>query len=181
MMLAMSMPMYFFNRKYNGNKIRKLTGIDNEMVANAPTFEKAFKMFSNWCLGTGDDICIHAWSDSDYCQVIKEIEMKEYIPSDEEEIIVSDNWDDFQYKFDSRLNFEKQVKLSTALNMAGIDFEGREHDALDDARNTAELLKVFSDSELFDLTLQKIEEVMTPTSIACSLGSMFDFSAFLSA
>lgn len=163
------------------NKIRKLTGISTEMVANAPTFETAFRMFTSWCLGTGDEIKIHAWSDSDYIQVMKEIRMKEYEISDDEKIITADNWDDFQLKFDSRLNFERQVKLSTALDMAGIEFEGREHDALDDARNTAELLKVFSDKELFDSTLKKIEEVMTPTNIGCSLGSMFDFSAFLSA
>lgn len=162
-------------------KIRKLTGINDEMVANAPEFETAFKMFTNWCNGTGDDIKIHAWSDSDYLQIIKEIKIKGYEPDKDERALISDNWDDFQAKFDERLRFENQIKLSTALNMAGIPFEGREHDALDDARNTAELLKVFSDEELFNTTLKKIEELMTPTNIGCSLGSMFDFSAFLSA
>lgn len=162
-------------------KIRRLTGITNEMVENAPTFSTAFKMFTSWCLGTGDEIKIHAWSDSDYLQIIKEIKIKEYEPSKEEKDIISDNWDDFQEKFDSRLNFEKQVKLSTALEMAGIMFEGKEHDALDDARNTAELLKLFSDKELFNLTLKKIEEIMTPTNINTSLGSMFDFAALLGA
>lgn len=41
--------------------------------------------------------------------------------------------------------------------MAGIDFSGREHDALDDAGNTAELLHIFLDEELFEKTLRKIE------------------------
>jgi len=43
------------------------------------------------------------------------------------------------------------------------------------------LLAIFNDKELFDKTLAKIKDVMTPTNIGCSLGSMFDFSAFLTA
>ena len=162
-------------------KIRKLTGITDEMVANAPNFNTAFRMFTSWCNGTGDEIIIHAWSDSDYYQIQKEIQIKAYEISEDEKFITDNEWDDFQEKFDSRLNFESQLKLSTALDMAGINFEGNEHDALDDARNTAELLKVFSDQALFDKTLKLIEEVMTPSNISCSLGSLFDFSSLMDA
>lgn len=161
--------------------IRRLTGITNEMVENAPEFNVAFKMFTSWCLGTGDEFVIHAWSDSDYNQIKKEIEIKGYEPEDEERIITDVEWDDFQHQFDIHLGFERQLSLSSALDMAGIDFEGKAHDALDDARNTAELLKLFSDEALFDKTLRKIKECMTPTSIDCSLGSLFDFSIFLDA
>ena len=62
--------------------------------------------------------------------------------------------------------------------MAGVDFSGREHDALDDARNTAELLQIFRDEELFDKTLRKIKEYMEPTEIGNTIGSLIDFSAF---
>lgn len=82
-------------------KITRLTGITNKMVENAPTFSKAFKMFTDWCLG------IH-----------------------------------------------------------------------DDARNTAKLLHLFQDEELFDQTLRKIEEVMKPSSLENTLGSMIDLSMF---
>ncbi|MBQ7431134.1 MAG: exonuclease domain-containing protein [Butyrivibrio sp.] len=50
-------------------KITKLTGITNEMVKNAPTFKEALHMFTSWCLGTGDDITIYAWSESDFDQI----------------------------------------------------------------------------------------------------------------
>lgn len=65
-------------------EIRNLTGITDVMVANAPVFREAFRMFTNWCLGTGDEVTIYAWSDSDYNQVVKEILLKEYELSDEE-------------------------------------------------------------------------------------------------
>ena len=61
--------------------------------------------------------------------------------------------------------------------MAGIDFSGREHDALDDARNTAELFQIFNDENLFERTLKKIEEVMKTSSLENTIGSLFDFSS----
>ena len=47
-------------------KISRLTGITDDMVVNAPKFNEALRMFTNWCLGTGDDVTIYAWSESDY-------------------------------------------------------------------------------------------------------------------
>jgi len=158
-------------------KISKLTGITDEMVMNAPKFNEAFKMFTNWCMGTGDDITIYAWSDSDFIQISKEIELKSYEMSESEKHMVFNQWNDFQNEFDCHLGFERQVSLKMALDMAGIDFSGREHDALDDARNTAELLQIFSDEKLFNKTLKKIEEIMKPSSLENTLGSMFDFSS----
>lgn len=159
-------------------KISRLTGITDAMVINAPKFREAFKMFTNWCMGTGDEVTIYAWSNTDYNQIMKESILKEYELSDEEHQLVDSEWTDFQKEFDGHLGFERQVSLKLALEMAGIDFSGREHDALDDARNTAELLQIFKDESLFDKTLRKIKEVMKPTSLGNTLGSMVDFSMF---
>jgi len=119
--------------------VRDLTGITYDMVINAPKFNEALKMFSNWCLGVDDDIKIYAWSDNDYKQVSKELRLKKYDISTIESKIFSNEWNDFQEEFDTELGFDKQVSLSLALDMAGINFLGREHSALDDARNTAKL------------------------------------------
>ena len=159
-------------------KISALTGITYEMVQNAPTFSEALRMFTNWCLGTGEEVTIYAWSKSDFTQVKKEMMVKEYEISGSEETIFNNPWSDFQEEFDSHLGFQKQVSLKMALDMAGVDFSGREHDALDDARNTAELLHIFREKTLFDLTLRKIKEAMEPTNINTTLGSMIDFSMF---
>lgn len=160
-------------------KISKLTGITNEMVANAPTFSVAFKQFTDWCLNIKDDVMIYAWSNIDHSQVMKEIQLKQYKLSEEEHKLIEHGWTDFQNEFDIHLGFERQISLKLALDMAGIDFNGRQHDALDDARNTAKLLRVFKDEELFDQTLRKIEEVMKPSSLENTLGNLIDLSMFM--
>ena len=160
------------------NNITKLTGITTEMVENAPLFNDALKMFMNWCIGTGDEVTIYAWSDSDFNQISKEIVLKEYEISNNERAYLENPWSDFQQEFDVNLGFERQISLKMALDMAGVDFTGRQHDALDDARNTAELLHIFMDSDLFEKTLRKIKDVMQPKELGCSLGDLFDFSAF---
>lgn len=160
-------------------KISKLTGITNEMVANAPTFSVAFKQFTDWCLNIKDDVMIYAWSNTDHSQVMKKIQLKQYKLSEEEHKLMEHGWTDFQNEFDIHLGFERQISLKLALDMAGIDFNGRQHDALDDARNTAKLLRVFKDEELFDQTLRKIEEVMKPSSLENTLGNLIDLSMFM--
>ena len=161
------------------HKITKLTGITNEMVANAPTFRDAFKMFTNWCLGTGDNVTLYAWSENDYNQIKGEIALKGYMLSAAEEELMEREWIDFQKEFDTKLGFDRQLSLKFALEMAGIEFSGREHDALDDARNTAEVLHIFKNEALYNHTLRKIEEVMTPKNLGNTLGSMVDFSSFV--
>ena len=160
-------------------KISKLTEITNEMVANAPTFSVAFKQFTDWCLNIKDDVMIYAWSNTDHSQVMKDIQLKQYKLSEEEHKLMEHGWTDFQNEFDIHLGFERQISLKLALDMAGIDFNGRQHDALDDARNTAKLLRVFKDEELFDQTLRKIEEVMKPSSLENTLGNLIDLSMFM--
>lgn len=159
-------------------KINSLTGITDNMVSNAPKFKEAFKMFTNWCLKSGDDVTIYAWSDTDYNQIIRELVLKEYELSASEHDLIDSEWIDFQQEFDFHIGFERQVSLKLALEMAGIDFSGRAHDALDDARNTAELLHFFKDENLFDRTLRKIQEVMKPSSLGNTLGDMVDLSMF---
>lgn len=158
--------------------ITKLTGITTDMVRNAPTFAEALRMFTTWCLGTEDDVTVYAWSDNDFSQITKEIRLKHYQIRPDEALLLTREWSDFQHEFDTYLGFERQLSLTFALSMAGIDFMGHKHDALDDARNTAGLLQIFRNPALFDLTLAKIKEAMEPTDIGISLGELFDFSAF---
>ena len=162
-------------------KIFELTGITDDMVLNAPKFNEALRMFTSWCLGAGDDVTVYAWSKNDYLQISKEIILKDYEITRQEASLLENAWSDFQQEFDSHLGFERNLSLKVALDMAGVNFSGREHDALDDARNTAELLHIFKDENLFDKTLRKIKEFMEPTELVNTIGDLFDFSAFASA
>lgn len=162
-------------------KISKLTGITMDMVITAPEFVDAFRMFTNWCLGTGDEVKIYAWSESDYAQISKEIQLTGYKIDDKERVITDVEWNDFQKEFDEHIGFEKCIALNTALTMAGVEFQGRQHDALDDARNTAKLLMIYSDKNLFEETLAKIKEAMNGKQLSVSLGNIIDFESLSTA
>ena len=99
--------------------------------------------------------------------------------SKEEELITDIPWQDFQRTIDDYLGFERQISLQKALELAGIDFNGHAHDALDDARNTARLLSVYQDPVKIKEVLEKIREVMIPTPLGNSIGNMFDFSTLV--
>ena len=158
--------------------VAELTGITFDMVQNAPTFAEALRMFTNWCLGTGDEVTLYSWSDTDYNHIVKEMLMKSYIVSTAEVCVLERPWQDFQAEFDHHLGFEKMVSLKNALNMAGIEFSGREHDALDDARSTSKLLRVFRNRELFEMVFGRVAEAMKPSHCGTCIGDMFDMSAF---
>ncbi len=157
-------------------KYERLTGITTSMVENAPDFENALNMFIKWCENLNDEIQFCQWSESDLMQIKKEIVMKQYITTDREDFLLSE-WCDFQHEFGELLGIEKKISLKEALMYAGIDFEGRQHDALYDARNTAVLLATARDEENRKEHFDKIIAAMKPKSEnSFTLGDVFDFS-----
>lgn len=157
--------------------VTKLTRITTEQVQKAPVLEEAIHIFFAWCHGMNDEIVIHEWSDADLEQLTKEIALKK-IRIDEEDMNLLVGWSDFQKEYGEKLHLDNQVSLKNAVMYAGIDFEGREHDALDDARNTAELLKIVRTPSLCESALQHVIEVLTPTpTCSATLGDLFNFGA----
>jgi inhibitor of KinA sporulation pathway (predicted exonuclease) len=62
---------------------------------------------------------------------------------------IFDNWVDAQLTFGEKMDSPKTYKLSEALIIADINYDNGEHDALVDARNTAQLfIKMETESEL---------------------------------
>ena len=59
------------------------------------------------------------------------------------------------------------------------EIEGQQHDALSDAANTAELLKIVRNQHLFEEHLQVAKEALETKSLGNTLGSMFEFSGLL--
>lgn len=115
------------------SKIIKLTGITHENLAGADYFEAVLKKFSEWL---PDDVeAFVAWSETDGAQIRKELEAKGIVNYKVERLL--GNYIDAQAIFTEKMSSDRAYKLSEALIAADIVTEGREHDGLVDAYNTA--------------------------------------------
>lgn len=166
--------------KYNDKierKIEKLTGITFDKVQAAPYFGDAVDMFLQWCSSIPDEISFIQWSESDLKQLSGEMLLKSYIPSIKQEKFL-DNWTDFQKEYGDTLGVDRQLSLQKALMYAGLDAEGKLHDALFDARNTGRLVRIVRTPDLCDNVLRHVINAIKPKPIEVALGSLFDFSKF---
>lgn len=156
-------------------RIERLTGITTKQIEAAPCFAEAAEMFFNWCWSIQDDIEIFQWSSSDYEQFMGEVLLKGYDLTARQLELLS-GWNDFQKEYGEKLGLDNQISLKNALMYAGLDFDGKEHDALYDARNTANLVMTVRTPELCKKALEAVIEALTPKSIGSSMGDLFDFS-----
>lgn len=155
----------------------RLTGISTAMVANAPVFETALKMFCSWCHSMNDELQFYQWSETDLEQITSEMKMKEILLDTSDQQLFT-KWEDFQKEYGETLNLSNAISLKNAVMFAGVDFEGDEHDALDDARNTAILLKIVRTPALCKQALEHVIDALTPKQVSSTLGSMFNFAEF---
>lgn len=116
------------------NFIEKLTGISRKAVQGAPKVKEALELFVNWL---PSDAVLVSWSENDESQIRKEIEAKNIFIKGLDDYL--DTWVDCQKTFGEKMNAQKNYKLSEALIIADIDYDEGEHDALVDAKNTAQL------------------------------------------
>lgn len=152
-------------------KFQKLTGITTEDVAEASVLADVLTRFIDWC---GEDYTIYSWSDSDIWQIMNETRLKNLtdLPG---LTYMYNNWRDFQQEFSELLHFEKVMNLGRAVNLAGLDFSGREHDGLADARMTSHLYVESRDSKSFDRLRKMVEEAFSESTF--TMGDMFDFGS----
>jgi len=124
--------------------IEELTGITKEDLVGAPRVREALEMFLDW---VPEDSILVTWSESDAAQIRGETAEKgiEIEGLD----FYLDNYEDCQLTFGERMNAHKTYRLSEALIIANIDYDENIHDALVDARNTAQLfIKMELEDEL---------------------------------
>ena len=134
----------------------RLTGITNDMVADAADFETVLNDFAAWC---DDAETIYAWSGSDLDQLRGEVKMKGVaFPMDR----LAGKWADFQKIFTRVVGLKRELSLEQAVNIADISFEGHQHDALWDARNTAELYRIYRDEKRFDAVIGPLRAAVNP-------------------
>ncbi len=153
-------------------KIQRLTGISYDQVRESSPVETAIKVFADWC---GSDYEIYAWSDNDLRQLSRELAAKK-IPITSDLDYMMSHWKDYQQEFGSMFPFENLFSLINAVNITGIDFKGRAHNGLDDARNTANIYRMTQDPVRFENFRRQVLSLVKP-SRAFTLGDMFDFSS----
>lgn len=154
------------------NFIKSLTGIREANVRKAKPLGVVVREMLAW-IGT-EDINFYSWSDNDYRQFKKELQAKEIESDDFVPLLNEKNWIDFQQVFDKRFKFGKSLSLKDALFYLEIDPEGRLHDGLADARNTARMIAKMEKypDKLFLLdTVRKNEQeaVSIGTNLGCLL------------
>ena len=116
--------------------ITSLTGITIADIKDAPRFKDAIDSFTSWI---PKDAILVTWSDNDTNQLRYENSMKG-IPNALIEKIC-DNAIDCQKLFGEKIHISRPYKLEEALIISDVLQEGRLHDGLDDAKNTAVLFK----------------------------------------
>ncbi|MCR5272950.1 MAG: exonuclease domain-containing protein [Lachnospiraceae bacterium] len=149
----------YFKPEYNTEIdyiINNITGISYDMVKNEKTFTEAVGDFVDWCAKDGE-FRVYAWSNCDRAQFMKELTLKN-IKITSEICAMMNNWEDFQRMFDIAVKACHSTSLENALKMVGLNFEGRAHDGMDDAINTARLFALFNDSEKFKPISNSLKE-----------------------
>lgn len=155
--------------------VYNLTGIDDYFLNGCNGIEDEMNAFAAWCLESGDDITIYAWSESDLVQIQKEYLLKNLEPS-EALSRVMESWKDLQAEYDETIGSHSATALHKALASIGVSFEGKMHDALDDSRNTAKLFVEMSDPDEFMKTVELSHEYTDKEDTGVTLGDLFDFS-----
>lgn len=159
--------------EYN-DKIEKqctrVTGITMDTVKDAPVLWPALQDFVKWC--GKEDLTVYAWSDSDLKQLKREMNLKEIECKELHRLC--DNWQDFQRTFSDLLGIDKRVALKHAVNAIHSEFDGEEHDALWDARNTAKIFSLSKNESEFQRIMGPVIEAFKPAKpMTSTLGDLF--------
>lgn len=158
--------------------VEAMTGITEDMLADAPGFEEAFGRFAGWCSATGHQYIIYAWSGADKGQIVHELLLKKIEKTDDINYMLA-HWYDYQKIFTRAIGRRLAVSLDKAVTACGLTFEGQMHDALWDARNTARLYRLTCDRKSFRKLAPRVKHALeTKEHFTASLGDMVDMSKF---
>ena len=142
-----------------------LTGIRDEDVADAPSFAAALADFAAWI---GDRPArIYSWSLSDWYQLDDECYLKEL----EMPWQLRQRWMDFQAVYTRLIGLSNAHPLSLkyAIGAAEQTFDGSAHRAVDDAANSAELLRMVKAGRLQEQA-RIIHDALRPKEKNFSMG-----------
>lgn len=115
---------------------------------------------------------IYAWSESDRDQIVHEIKAKKITDEKLLAFVEKENWIDYQAVFTKRYELTRQLSLEEALGRAEIEPEGRFHDGLDDAVNTAYLIEKLELNPEYQLVSYEMPDKLSER-LCSTLGDFF--------
>ena len=136
----------------------------------APTLEGVLVNMLSWL--SGHEVTFYSWSKTDYVQIVREIQAKGI---DEEKMAVfldKEHWVDYQPIAGKRFGKPWRMSLEDALMFAEIELEGRQHDGLADARNTARLIAKMEKNPESRFLQDRLEKEKNEEQLGTSLGSL---------
>ncbi len=139
------------------DSIEKLTGITNLQVKNAPLLQEGLIHLLDWI---GDrEYKVIAWSNSDFHQFLHEVKRKD-LTGDEriDSFMTPDRWIDYQAVFKKRFDMDHIISLKDALICCELETEGKLHDGLDDAINTAQIVRLLENDPEFDIVREYLDD-----------------------
>lgn len=139
-------------------------------MKNAPRMQEALLHMIDWL---GDrEYQIYAWSESDRAQIVHEIKAKKITDEKILAFVEKENWIDYQAVFTKRYELTRQLSLEEALGRAEIEPEGRFHDGLDDAVNTAYLIEKLELNPEYQLVSYEMPDKLSE-HLCSTLGEFF--------
>jgi inhibitor of KinA sporulation pathway (predicted exonuclease) len=136
----------------------------------APSLEEALDHMISWL--SGYEVTFYSWSRTDYVQITREIQAK---GMDEEKLAVlldKEHWVDYQQTAGKRFGKPWRMSLEDALMFAEVEPEGKQHDGLVDARNTARLIAKMEKNPESRFLQDRLEKEKNEEQLGTSLGSL---------
>ena len=113
----------------------KLTSITQDDVDGAPHFDEAIKMFEEWMDVGNVRNALFSWGDFDRRQFVQDSQLHEL------RLDWLKYWACLQRHYSKFKGSSNQIGLKNALKLEGLEFDGVQHRAIEDARNMTELFK----------------------------------------
>ena len=150
--------------------IQELTGIGDKEIMEAPSLEEALDHMVSWL--SGYEVTFYSWSRTDYVQITREIQAK---GMDEEKLAVlldKEHWVDYQQTAGKRFGKPWRMSLEDALMFAEVEPEGKQHDGLVDAKNTARLIAKMEKNPESRFLQDRLEKEKNEEQLGTYLGSL---------
>ena len=120
----------------------------------------------------GCEYKIYAWSENDFLQLGREIRCKQIEDERIGKFMDQERWIDYQKVFMDRYEFTREIGLDEALMLCDIEPDGKFHNGLDDAVNTAKIIEKLEMNPEFQIQNYEQGTNMSPEHLKFSMGDL---------